>query len=177
MLKIHKDFYGKRSNGLASDSIDEEFMTYPTAIVCFEDSDFKQFFAAKNDEAFLNVDLEHKKGVYGYVARLKYSRAISDTRTTFFSKPIVFKVRNVNQLAPFDVISISPTATKFEQAIFTITKEAMEVSESAVIQPIESAQTPNSHNSCYSLVLRGAEDGYKVKLITGSSEFELQGAM
>ena len=104
VLTIHKDFYGKRSSGLASDSIDEEFMTYPTAIVCFEDNQFKRFLTA--DAPTLTVDLTHSKGVYGYVTRIKYTRSSGDTKTTFFSKPIVFRVRQASQLAPIEIISV-----------------------------------------------------------------------
>ena len=73
-MTIHKDFYAKRSEGLASDAIDEEFMTYPNAIVCFEDTKFKSFLTREENEGNLEIELTHVKNVFGYAVRLKYTR-------------------------------------------------------------------------------------------------------
>ena len=92
VLAIEKDFEEKRSLGLASDGIDEEFITYPTAIVCFEDNNFARFYARDSSESSLDVSLRHERKNFGYAVRLKYSRADASTKTTFFSRPIIFKV-------------------------------------------------------------------------------------
>ena len=93
VLAIEKDFEEKRSLGLASDGIDEEFITYPTAIVCFEDHNFARYYAKDTSETSLDVSLMHEKKNFGYAVRLKYSRADGRTRTTFFSRPILLKVQ------------------------------------------------------------------------------------
>ena len=69
-------------------------MTYPTAIVCFEDKDFIRFFRSSEIvEKFLIARLTHEEEVYGYAARLKYSKVQGDQTIIFSSKPIVFRVK------------------------------------------------------------------------------------
>ena len=56
ILTIHKDFYAKQSS---QSGIDEEFMTYPTAEVCFEDKDYIRFFKSEEENNSLRAELTH----------------------------------------------------------------------------------------------------------------------
>lgn len=53
------------------------------------------------------AELKHEEGIFGYLARLKYSKtAVSEVKTVFFSRPIVFRIDKPGRHAPFDVLKI-----------------------------------------------------------------------
>ena len=81
-------------------------MTYPIAELCFENKDFLSFYS--KDSSLLSAEITHDEAVYGYVARLKYSRSEGEQKTIFFSKPIVFRVAKPKCWMPFEIVSIVP---------------------------------------------------------------------
>lgn len=91
VLAIYKDFTAARGNKGGDSSItldlDEEYLTYPIAIACFEDANFARFLRQapvnqNSDEdvndagdggGALRCEIEHSETVFGYVVRLKHS--------------------------------------------------------------------------------------------------------
>ena len=49
IISINKDFTAKKSSSVSFDTVDEEFLTYPTAVNVFEDTDFIRFYNGKSE--------------------------------------------------------------------------------------------------------------------------------
>lgn len=133
ILSVKKDFHTRQPQSLPSDAIDEEFMTYPTAVVCFEDKNFKRFYQGGEEsdaERSVLAKLVHQDEIFGYVARLKYTKQQTSgqatTVTTFWSRPIVFRVKKPKQWAPFDIVALEPCNDKFEKLVINFRNNSVE---------------------------------------------------